>query len=136
MTHRTKSHTVAWSTRERFKGDIMLETLPSSEAAARIRGGTKIYGEGDAEIRALDSISADFERGQFTAIMGPSGSGKSTLLHVLGTLDKPTKGIVKVASFTRSCLSNIGHCAVKVIFPLYPSTGHHGQTPAQQESRP
>ena len=53
----------------------MLETVPSSEVAAHIRGGTKIYGEGDAEIRALDDISADFKRGQFTAIMGPSGSG-------------------------------------------------------------
>jgi putative ABC transport system ATP-binding protein len=74
----------------------MLETLPSSETAARIRGGTKIYGEGDAEIRALDNISADFQRGQFTAIMGPSGSGKSTLLHALAGLDDLTEGSVYI----------------------------------------
>lgn len=70
----------------------MLETLPSSEVAAHIRGGTKIYGEGDSEIRALDGISADFRRGQFTAIMGPSGSGKSTLLHAMAGLDNLTNG--------------------------------------------
>lgn len=74
----------------------MLETLPSSDAAARIRSGTKIYGEGDAEIRALDGISADFQRGQFTAIMGPSGSGKSTLLHTLAGLDDLSEGSVYI----------------------------------------
>lgn len=74
----------------------MLETLPSSEMAARIRNGTKTYGEGDAKIRALDGISADFERGQFTAIMGPSGSGKSTLLHTLAGLDNLSEGSVYI----------------------------------------
>jgi len=74
----------------------MLGTLPSSEMAARIRNGTKIYGEGDAEIRALDGISADFKRGQFTAIMGPSGSGKSTLLHTLAGLDNLSEGSVYI----------------------------------------
>ena len=64
--------------------------------AARIRNGTKIYGEGDAEIRALDGISADFKRGQFTAIMGPSGSGKSTLLHTLAGLDNLSEGSVYI----------------------------------------
>ncbi len=61
-----------------------------------MRHGTKIYGEGDAEIRALDGISADFERGVFTAIMGPSGSGKSTLLHTLAGLDSLTDGSVYI----------------------------------------
>lgn len=72
----------------------MLDTMPSSDVAARIRNGTKIYGQGDAEIHALDGISADFQRGRFTAIMGPSGSGKSTLLHTLAGLDDLTAGEV------------------------------------------
>ena len=79
-----------------LEGDMMLETLSVTENAAHIRGGTKIYGEGSAEIRALDGISADFERGQFTAIMGPSGSGKSTLLHTLAGLDDLSEGSVYI----------------------------------------
>ncbi|MCK8670050.1 ABC transporter ATP-binding protein [Rhodococcus sp. NPDC003382] len=47
----------------------------------------RVYGHGDAEVRALDGVSVEFERGRFTAIMGPSGSGKSTLMHVLAGLD-------------------------------------------------
>jgi putative ABC transport system ATP-binding protein len=74
----------------------MLETMPSNDIAARIRNGTKIYGQGDAEIHALDGISADFQRGYFTAIMGPSGSGKSTLLHTLAGLDDLTSGGVYI----------------------------------------
>ena len=72
----------------------MLDAMPSTDIAARIRNGTKIYGQGDAEIHALDDISADFQRGHFTAIMGPSGSGKSTLLHTLAGLDDLTTGEV------------------------------------------
>ena len=55
--------------------------------AARIENAVKVYGSGDTEVRALDGITADFEAGAFTAIMGPSGSGKSTLLHTLAGLD-------------------------------------------------
>jgi putative ABC transport system ATP-binding protein len=54
------------------------------------------YGEGDAEVRALDGVTVGFPKGRFTAIMGPSGSGKSTLLHVLAGLDRPTSGSVVV----------------------------------------
>ncbi len=48
--------------------------------AARIESGTKTYGSGDTEVRALDNVSEAFEKGRYSAIMGPSGSGKSTLL--------------------------------------------------------
>jgi putative ABC transport system ATP-binding protein len=64
--------------------------------AARIIDGVKVYGQGATAVRALDSISADFAVGRFTAIMGPSGSGKSTLLHCLAGLDRLTTGRVLV----------------------------------------
>ncbi len=57
---------------------------------------TKIYGEGDSEVRALDGVTVSFPRGQVTAVMGPSGSGKSTLMHILAGLDRPTGGSVLV----------------------------------------
>ena len=57
---------------------------------------TKVYGEGDSEVRALDGVSVSFPRGQLAAVMGPSGSGKSTLMHILAGLDRPTGGSVVV----------------------------------------
>jgi len=66
---------------------------------------SKVYGRGDAEVRALDDISVDFERGRFTAIMGPSGSGKSTLLHCMAGLDAPTGGSVFIGDVDLTSLS-------------------------------
>ena len=62
--------------------------------AARAVDAVKIYGSGDTEVRALDGVTVDFERGRFTAIMGPSGSGKSTLMHCVAGLDTLTSGQV------------------------------------------
>ena len=56
----------------------------------------KIYGSGDAEVRALDGVNLTVENGEFVAVVGTSGSGKSTLLHMLGGLDRPTGGTVMV----------------------------------------
>jgi putative ABC transport system ATP-binding protein len=67
-------------------------TTLSARTAARAVGVSKLYGEGDATVRALDDVSTSLAAGQFTAIMGPSGSGKSTLLHVMAGLDRPTSG--------------------------------------------
>jgi putative ABC transport system ATP-binding protein len=53
---------------------------------------TKIYGAGQAALRALDAVDLDIEQGDFVAIMGPSGSGKSTAMNILGCLDTPTAG--------------------------------------------
>ncbi|PHR22053.1 MAG: macrolide ABC transporter ATP-binding protein [Hoeflea sp.] len=58
----------------------------------RLQGITKIYGTGDAEVRALRGIDLDIAGGEFVAIMGPSGSGKSTAMNILGFLDKPSGG--------------------------------------------
>jgi putative ABC transport system ATP-binding protein len=66
---------------------------------------SKVYGRGDAAVRALDDVSVDFERGRFTAIMGPSGSGKSTLLHCMAGLDAPTGGKVFIGDVDLTSLS-------------------------------
>lgn len=57
---------------------------------------TKIYGDGDTAVRALDDVSFTVEAGEFIAIVGSSGSGKSTLLHIIGGVDRPTSGSVYV----------------------------------------
>ncbi|MDB6025673.1 MAG: transporter related-protein [Verrucomicrobiales bacterium] len=61
-----------------------------------LRNVSKIYHLGGEEIRALDNISLDIESGEFISIIGPSGSGKSTLMHILGCLDQPTHGTIKL----------------------------------------
>lgn len=63
-------------------------------SAARAVALTKLHGEGEAAVRALDAVDVEFRRGAFTAIMGPSGSGKSTLMHCLAGLDEPSSGRV------------------------------------------
>ena len=60
----------------------------------RVEHLSKIYGTGNNQVRALDDVSFSVEKGQFVAIIGPSGSGKSTLLHILGGVDRPTRGTV------------------------------------------
>ncbi|MFZ4517301.1 MAG: ABC transporter ATP-binding protein [Microthrixaceae bacterium] len=74
------------------------EPSPTEFAAAGAIDAHKVYGEGDTEVRALDGVTATFERGRFTAIMGPSGSGKSTLMHCLAGLDRLTSGRVFIGS--------------------------------------
>ncbi len=54
---------------------------------ASARGLVKVYGKGEAAVRALDGVDVDLARGELTAIMGPSGSGKSTLMHCMAGLD-------------------------------------------------
>ena len=66
-------------------------------AVVEIKNVSKIYGEGLSEVRALDDVDLTIEENEFVAIVGPSGSGKSTMMNLIGCLDKPTRGIVKIA---------------------------------------
>ena len=71
-------------------------SVHGAAVAARAVDATKVYGAGEAEVRALDGVTVDFATSRFTAIMGPSGSGKSTLLHALAGLDRLTSGSVLI----------------------------------------
>jgi len=62
----------------------------------KVNNLSKVYGKGDTQIKALDDINFNVEKGEFVAIVGPSGSGKSTLLHILGGVDTPSSGQVLV----------------------------------------
>ncbi len=79
-----------------MKDNIILQT----------RGLKKYYGKGETLVKALDGIDLDIERGKFTAIIGTSGSGKSTLLHMLGGLDTPSEGSVRMGDTELAALNS------------------------------
>jgi putative ABC transport system ATP-binding protein len=72
------------------------QTTTSLRAAVVATDLVKVYGSGEAQVRALDEVSVSFADGEFTAIMGPSGSGKSTLLHCVAGLDTVSSGSVRL----------------------------------------
>ena len=90
-----------------------------------LRNVYKIYGEGlESEVRALDGVSLDIEKGEFVAVVGQSGSGKSTMMNVLGCLDIPTRGTyhldgVDVRELTDKELSRIRNKQIGFIFQQY-----------------
>ena len=90
-----------------------------------LRNVYKIYGEGlESEVRALDGVSLDIEKGEFVAVVGQSGSGKSTMMNVLGCLDIPTRGDyfldgVDVRELSDKELSRIRNKQIGFIFQQY-----------------
>ena len=73
----------------------------------RLRGIIKVYRAGDVLVPALQGIDLDIERGEFLAIVGPSGSGKSTLMHILGCLDRPTRGTYELEGYDVHRMSDV-----------------------------
>jgi putative ABC transport system ATP-binding protein len=78
----------------------------TAAVAAHAEHATKVYGEGEAVVRALDDVTVDMAGGRFTAVMGPSGSGKSTLMHCLAGLDTLTTGQVFLGDVELGSLSD------------------------------
>jgi len=70
----------------------MTDAVRSTRAVVDLRRVSKLYGEGEAQVRALDGVDLRIERGDYVAIVGASGSGKSTVMNVIGCLDQPTRG--------------------------------------------
>ncbi len=104
----------------------MTTTRPPTQVAlaARAIDASKVYGAGEAAVRALDHVSVDFERRKYTAIMGPSGSGKSTLLHCLAGLDRLTTGQVflgdvEISAASEKQLTLIRRESIGFVFQSY-----------------
>jgi len=92
--------------------------------AARAVGATKIYGQGDAQVHALNGIDVEFAPGAFTAIMGPSGSGKSTLMQCMAGLDRLTSGQswigdVELTGLSEKQITNVRRDRVGFIFQAF-----------------
>ena len=89
-----------------------------------IKNVTKIYGEKEAAVKALDDINLEIPAGKFIVILGPSGSGKSTLLNILGGMDTPTSGEVvfdgkNISKYNAKQLTNYRRNQVGFVFQSY-----------------
>jgi len=100
--------------------------MPATEQQPLIelKGVSKVYGSGQAEMQALRGIDLRIERGEFVAVMGPSGSGKSTCMNILGCLDTPTAGSylfdgVKVGALSHDQLARLRRHYIGFIFQGY-----------------
>lgn len=83
---------MAWNQQHLVQADV--KTAAPSGVSFHVRNLSKVYGMGEVEVVALQSLDLDLYDGEFVVILGPSGSGKSTLLNILGGLDVPTSGHV------------------------------------------
>jgi len=102
----------------------MAQTSSAQEPIIRLKDLRKVYTMGDNEVHALAGITAEFQRGEFWAIMGSSGSGKSTMLNLLGCLDRPTQGSYHlegrdVSGLDDDALSNIRLKRIGFIFQSF-----------------
>ena len=92
-----------------FSADpISAAPAPITQPIVSAFGLVKVYGEGETLVQALNNVSAAFQAGTFTAIMGPSGSGKSTFMHCLAGLDRATSGHIVVAGTNLESLDDNG----------------------------
>ncbi|MEY4131527.1 MAG: hypothetical protein RLZZ31_1651 [Actinomycetota bacterium] len=102
----------------------MTITQSPTKAAARALNVSKIYGEGETRVAALDGISVEFAEGKFTAIMGPSGSGKSTLMHCIAGLDTITEGEMwigdtEISQLNEKALTRLRREAIGFVFQAF-----------------
>jgi putative ABC transport system ATP-binding protein len=105
---------------------VLAKPQPAAETgvAARALSVSKVYGTGEAAVRALDDVSVEFASARFTAIMGPSGSGKSTLLHCLAGLDRVTSGRIflgdtEISASSEKVLTLVRRERVGFVFQAY-----------------
>ena len=99
-------------------------SAPPQAPAARARDLTKIYGQGQAAVTALDAVSLDIPARSFTAVMGPSGSGKSTLMHCMAGLDSVTSGRLwvgdtEIGSLRERQLTRLRRDRIGFVFQAY-----------------
>lgn len=92
-----------------------MEHKTTDDPIVRVENLTKIYGSGETAVRALDGLSVEVQTGEFVAVMGPSGCGKSTLLNMLGALDQPTEGTVRVAGEDLSKLKDVDRFRARTV---------------------
>jgi putative ABC transport system ATP-binding protein len=85
--------------------DVLVPPKPTVYSAANAVEASKVYGEGENAVTAVDKVTVAFEQGRFSAIMGPSGSGKSTLMHCMAGLDPLTSGRAFIADVELTTLS-------------------------------
>lgn len=77
-----------------------------SDPVVQLKDLTRIYGQGNVAVHALQEVSVDINRGEFVCVVGPSGCGKSTMLHLIGGLDSPTSGTVTIEDQDLSTFSS------------------------------
>lgn len=95
-----------------------------SENAVQVERVTKIYRMGKIDVLALNGVSLKVRKGDFTALIGPSGSGKTTLLSIIGGLDKPTSGSVKIdgkeiTKLNRNRLAELRRVKIGFVFQFF-----------------
>src|SRR4028119_2346756 len=98
--------------------------LPQKPVIVNLENIAKVYGVGDLEVRALNSVSLTIEQGEYCSIMGASGSGKSTAMNIIGCLDKPTAGHyyldrVDVSQLGDSELAGIRNLKIGFVFQQF-----------------
>lgn len=97
---------------------------PEVQDIVRLESVSKIYQQGNLEVRAVDNVSLEIDTGDFCALCGPSGSGKTTVLNMIGGLDVPTSGKVwlenrDLASLSRSEVAQIRRDRIGFVFQAY-----------------